>query len=118
MDLCSGSTYSAPLHLYKVPHSTFACILGIITPAANHAPFVCAGAPTTYAGLKDNINPSDIALILGIGGLGHLAVQFAAKMGVQVAVLSVIATEEAEARSFGASEGYFLSEAEKVTKLV
>lgn len=48
--------------------------------------------------------------VLGIGGLGHLAIQFAAKMGCEVVVFSTTASKRAEALGFGAREFYTTTE--------
>jgi D-arabinose 1-dehydrogenase-like Zn-dependent alcohol dehydrogenase len=79
------------------------------------APLQCAGS-TVYSALIGSAKPGDRVGIIGIGGLGHLAIQFSAKMGYETVVLSTSANKEAEARSFGASEFYLLSEPEKITK--
>jgi len=79
------------------------------------APLQCAGS-TVYSALIGSAKPGDRIGIIGIGGLGHLAIQFSAKMGYETVVFSTSADKEAEARAFGASEFYLLSEPEKVTK--
>lgn len=81
------------------------------------APLQCAGA-TVYSAVIDTAKPGDRVAILGIGGLGHLAIQFAAKLGYETIVFSTSAEKEAEAKSFGASEFYLLSELEKLEKPV
>jgi len=51
-------------------------------PAVDAAPMACAGV-TTYNSLRRSpARPCDLVAILGIGGLGHLGVQFAAKIGL------------------------------------
>jgi D-arabinose 1-dehydrogenase-like Zn-dependent alcohol dehydrogenase len=75
----------------------------------------CAG-PTVYSALISSTFPGCRVGVLGIGGLGHLAIQFASKMGFETAVFSTSADKEAEAKSFGAKEFYLLSEPEKVVK--
>lgn len=77
------------------------------------APLQCAGA-TVYSALVDVVKPAQRVGIIGIGGLGHLAIQFASKMGAKVTVFSSTADKEKEARSFGADEFCLLSEPEKV----
>jgi D-arabinose 1-dehydrogenase-like Zn-dependent alcohol dehydrogenase len=77
------------------------------------APLQCAGA-TVYNALVGNVEPTSRVGIVGIGGLGHLAIQFAAKMGAQVAVFSTSKSKEQEAREFGASEFYLLDETDKL----
>ncbi|KAH8427156.1 NAD(P)-dependent alcohol dehydrogenase [Aspergillus melleus] len=69
---------------------------------AEAAPLQCAGA-TTFAALE-NIRPGDTVGILGVGGLGHLAIQFASKMGCRVVVLSNSENKRDEAMNLGAHE--------------
>ncbi|KAK4217334.1 GroES-like protein [Rhypophila decipiens] len=85
--------------------------------SADAAPLQCAGA-TVYSALADNVRPGDRVGILGVGGLGHLAIQFAEKMGNQVVVFSTSRDKETEARGFGASEFVLLGELEKLSKPV
>jgi D-arabinose 1-dehydrogenase-like Zn-dependent alcohol dehydrogenase len=86
-------------------------------PSEEAAPLMCAGA-TTYNALVDTLKPGDRVGVVGIGGLGHLAIQFAAKLGAEVVVWSTTSTKEKEARDFGASEFYLLSELDKIAKPV
>ncbi len=70
--------------------------------AAEAAPLLCAGI-TTYNSLRRNGSlPGDLVAILGIGGLGHLGVQFANKFGYRVAAISRGKDSEALARKLGA----------------
>lgn len=67
------------------------------------APIVCAGV-TVYKGLKSTeAKPGEWVVISGIGGLGHLAVQYAKAMGLHVAAVDVSDEKLALARSLGAS---------------
>jgi D-arabinose 1-dehydrogenase-like Zn-dependent alcohol dehydrogenase len=77
------------------------------------APLQCAGA-TVYGALKATVKTGSRVGVVGIGGLGHLAIQYAAKMGADVVVLSTSADKEAEARQLGAREFLVLSEVEKI----
>src|SRR6185503_13950141 len=53
------------------------------------APLLCAGV-TTYKGLKEtNAKPGEWVVVSGVGGLGHLAVQYAKAMGLHVAAVDV-----------------------------
>jgi D-arabinose 1-dehydrogenase-like Zn-dependent alcohol dehydrogenase len=79
------------------------------------APLQCAGA-TVYTALVQSIKPGQRVGIIGIGGLGHLAIQYASKLGTEVVVFSTSPSKEAEAREFGASEFYLLSETEKLSQ--
>jgi uncharacterized zinc-type alcohol dehydrogenase-like protein len=65
------------------------------------APLLCGGV-TVYAPLSRWVRPSMRVGVVGIGGLGHLALQFARAMGCEVTALSTSPEKEAEARSFGA----------------
>ena len=70
--------------------------------ASEHAaPLLCGGV-TVYAPLSRWVRPSMRVGVVGIGGLGHLALQFARAMGCEVTALSTSADKEAEARCFGA----------------
>lgn len=66
------------------------------------APLQCGGA-TTFAALYD-VQHGDTVGIMGMGGLGHLAVQFAAKLGCRVVVLSGSDRKKEEAMKLGATE--------------
>jgi uncharacterized zinc-type alcohol dehydrogenase-like protein len=74
-----------------------------LDPAAA-APLLCAGI-TTYSPLRDwGCKPGDRVGVVGLGGLGHMAVKLATSMGAEVTVLSTSAGKEADARRLGASE--------------
>lgn len=66
------------------------------------APILCAGV-TTYRGLKrSGARPGQWVAVLGVGGLGHVAVQYAVAMGFQVVAIDVTDDKLALARSLGA----------------
>jgi uncharacterized zinc-type alcohol dehydrogenase-like protein len=65
------------------------------------APLLCGGV-TVYAPLRRWVRPPLRVGVVGIGGLGHLALQFAHAMGCEVTAISSTADKEPEARSFGA----------------
>jgi uncharacterized zinc-type alcohol dehydrogenase-like protein len=68
----------------------------------NAAPLLCAGI-TVYNPMRiHGVNPSSRVAIIGIGGLGHLAIQFARAFGAQVTAFSTSADKEEEARALGA----------------
>jgi D-arabinose 1-dehydrogenase-like Zn-dependent alcohol dehydrogenase len=73
--------------------------------AVEAAPLMCAGI-TTYNALRNSgARADDLVAILGIGGLGHLAIQFAAKMGFNtVAIGRAGGKEEELAKNLGASQ--------------
>ena len=66
------------------------------------APLLCAGV-TTYNALRNSgARAGDVVAILGLGGLGHLGVQFAAKMGFRTVAIGRGADKESFARQLGA----------------
>ncbi|KAK1236461.1 hypothetical protein PQX77_000297 [Marasmius sp. AFHP31] len=73
---------------------------------SEHAgPLMCGGA-TVFTPLIDYVKPVDRVGIVGIGGLGHLAITFAAKMGCDVVVFSGTESKREEAMQLGATEFY------------
>jgi len=67
------------------------------------APLLCAGV-TTFNSLRNSgARPGDLVAILGIGGLGHLGVQFAAKMGFNTVAIARGLDKEPLARKLGAN---------------
>ena len=71
---------------------------------AEAAPLMCGGATVFNALYSYGIKPTDRVGIMGVGGLGHLAIQFAAKMGCDVVVFSGSDSKKEEATKLGASE--------------
>ena len=66
------------------------------------APVLCAGV-TVYKGLKETeVKPGEWVVISGIGGLGHMAVQYAKAMGMHVAAVDVHDDKLELAKSLGA----------------
>lgn len=71
-------------------------------PAADAAPLMCAGV-TTYNCLRNTgARAGDVVAILGLGGLGHLGVQFASKMGFRTIVIARGSGEQELAAKLGA----------------
>ena len=70
--------------------------------AVEAAPLLCAGITTFNALRHSGALPGDLVAILGIGGLGHLGIQFAAKMGFRTVALGRGADKEPLARKLGA----------------
>ncbi|KAK5120655.1 hypothetical protein LTR85_006013 [Meristemomyces frigidus] len=68
------------------------------------APLQCGGATVFNALHLFNTKPTETVGIMGVGGLGHLAIQFAAKMGCRVIVLSGSDKKKDEAMRLGAHE--------------
>jgi uncharacterized zinc-type alcohol dehydrogenase-like protein len=71
-------------------------------PSEQAAPLLCGGI-TVYSPLREcGINPSSRVGVVGIGGLGHIAIQFAKVFGAEVTAFSTSIEKEEEARSLGA----------------
>ena len=70
--------------------------------AAEAAPLLCAGVTTFNALRHSGAMPGDVVAILGIGGLGHLGVQFASKLGFRTVAIARGADKEALSRRLGA----------------
>lgn len=79
---------------------TFPIPAGI--PLEVAGPLLCAGI-TTYAPLKRHAKAGDKVGIVGIGGLGHMGLQYARAMGCNVVAITTSAAKEAEALKFGAN---------------
>jgi D-arabinose 1-dehydrogenase-like Zn-dependent alcohol dehydrogenase len=71
---------------------------------AEAAPLMCGGATVFNALHTYGVKPTDRVGVMGVGGLGHLAIQFAAKMGCDVVVFSGSDSKKDEAMKLGASE--------------
>ncbi|GHE75849.1 alcohol dehydrogenase [Streptomyces vinaceus] len=70
--------------------------------ATDAAPMACAGV-TTYNGLRrSSARPGDLVAVLGIGGLGHLAVQYAVAMGFETVAIARRADKAEFAEQLGA----------------
>ncbi len=78
------------------------------------APLMCAGATVWTVLATYGMKPGDRVGIQGIGGLGHLAIQYAAKLGFEVIVLSSSESKRAEATKLGATHFYVMKEGFKL----
>ena len=70
--------------------------------AIDSAPLMCAGVTTFNALRNSGARGGDVVAVLGIGGLGHLGVQFAARMGFQTVAIARGKDKEAFAKKLGA----------------
>ena len=82
-------------YIYSIPSSI---------PREYAAPLMCGGATVFNALHSFNAKTTDRVGIIGVGGLGHLAIQFASKMGYQVVVFSSTDSKKDEALKLGADE--------------
>jgi uncharacterized zinc-type alcohol dehydrogenase-like protein len=85
---------------------------------ASAAPLLCAGI-TTYSPLRRwSCKPGDRVGVVGLGGLGHMAVKLAASMGAEVTMLSTSRAKEADARRLGAHDFELTSDPKSLKKLI
>lgn len=87
------------------PISALALVPGELS-SADAAPLMCAGGTTFNCLRNSGAWPGDLVAVVGIGGLGHLAVQFAAKMGCRTVAIARGKDKEPLARQLGAH--YFI----------
>lgn len=87
---------------YMLVDERFAARIAKGSDPVEVAPVLCAGV-TVYKGLKvSEVRPGQWMVISGIGGLGHVAVQYAIAMGMRVAAVDVSDEKLALAESYGA----------------
>jgi D-arabinose 1-dehydrogenase-like Zn-dependent alcohol dehydrogenase len=100
----TGVTHDGGVAEYMVsPAEAVARIPEKLT-AVEAAPLMCAGV-TTYNSLRNSgARAGDIVAVQGIGGLGHLALQYSANMGFRTVAISHGADKEDLARHLGAHE--------------
>jgi D-arabinose 1-dehydrogenase-like Zn-dependent alcohol dehydrogenase len=98
-----GISYDGGYQEYMVaPTSALVAIPDALSDV-DAAPLLCAGI-TTYNALRHSgALPGDLVAVLGIGGLGHLGIQFANKFGYRVAAIGLGSEKAARAKELGAS---------------
>jgi uncharacterized zinc-type alcohol dehydrogenase-like protein len=100
-----------------VVHEDFVFRLSEKLPLAEVAPLLCAGI-TTYSPLRHwNVGKGHKLGVLGLGGLGHMAVKFGASFGAQVTMLSTSPDKEKDARRLGAHKFALASDSAQLKKL-
>jgi len=87
---------------YFVINEDYAVTVPANLPLEGVAPLLCAGI-TLYSPIKHwGVGPGKRVAVMGLGGLGHMGVKFAAALGADVTVLSHSPQKEADARAMGA----------------
>ncbi len=85
-------------------HWAWATKLPDALDAKKAGPLFCGGITVFNPIIQANVQPTDKVGVIGIGGLGHLALQFLNKWGCEVTAFSSSPEKADEARSFGAHE--------------
>ena len=98
-----GITYDGGYADYMIAPTGALALIPEELSAVDAGPLMCAGI-TTFNSLRNSgARPGDLVAILGVGGLGHLGVQFAAKMGFKTVAIARGRDKEPLARELGAS---------------
>ena len=109
----TGVTYDGGYAEYMTAPSSALALIPEGLSAVDAAPLMCAGV-TTFNSLRNSgARPGDTVAVLGLGGLGHLAVQFAAKMGFRTVAIARGRDKEPLAGKLGALH-YIDSQAQDV----
>jgi D-arabinose 1-dehydrogenase-like Zn-dependent alcohol dehydrogenase len=110
-----GISYDGGYAEYMIaPFETLAAVPDSLG-SAEGAPLLCAGITTFNALRHSGANPGDRVAVLGMGGLGHLAVQYAARMGFNTVAIARGAGKASFAKKLGAAH-YIDSTTQDVAK--
>jgi D-arabinose 1-dehydrogenase-like Zn-dependent alcohol dehydrogenase len=98
-----GISYDGGYQEYMVAPTTALVSLPESLSDVDAAPLLCAGITTYDALRRGGALPGDLVAVSGVGGLGHLGIQFANKFGYKVAAIGLGAEDAAAASELGAS---------------
>ena len=99
----TGVTYDGGYGEYMVAPASAVALMPADLPPVEAAPLMCAGLTTFNALRNSGARPGEVVAVLGLGGLGHLGVQYAAKMGFHTIGIARGKDKEPLARRLGAS---------------
>jgi D-arabinose 1-dehydrogenase-like Zn-dependent alcohol dehydrogenase len=99
----TGVTRDGGYAEYMIADASAVALIPQELPAVEAAPLMCAGITTFNALRNSGARPGDVVAVLGLGGLGHLGVQYAAKMGFHTVGIARGKDKEALAKQLGAS---------------
>jgi alcohol dehydrogenase len=108
--LVTGITSDGGYADYLIAPATALAAVPPTLAAADAAPLMCAGVTTFNCLRNSGAKPGELVAIMGLGGLGHLGVQYAAKMGFRTVGIARGNDKEEFARKLGATD-YIDSEA-------
>lgn len=98
----TGVTYDGGYADYMIAPSSALALVPEELSALEAGPLMCAGLTTFNALRNSGARPGDVVAVLGVGGLGHLGLQFAAKMGFRTVAIARGSDKEPLARQLGA----------------
>src|SRR5437763_7993783 len=99
----TGVTYDGGYGEYMIAPASAVARMPDDLPPVEAGPLMCAGLTTFNALRNSGARPGDVVAVLGLGGLGHLGVQYAAKMGFHTVGIARGKDKEPLARKLGAS---------------
>jgi D-arabinose 1-dehydrogenase-like Zn-dependent alcohol dehydrogenase len=99
----TGISFDGGYGEYMVAPASAVARMPADLPPVEAAPLMCAGITTFNALRNSGARPGDLVAVLGLGGLGHLGVQYAAKMGFLTVGIARGKDKEPLARKLGAS---------------
>jgi alcohol dehydrogenase (NADP+) len=116
-DRISGEVTQGGYSKQIVVHEDFVFRVSDKLPLAQVAPLLCAGI-TTYSPLRHwKVGKGHKLGVVGLGGLGHMAVKFGASFGAEVTMLSTSPGKEKDARRLGAQKFALTSDAAQLKQL-
>ncbi len=99
----TGLTFDGGYAEYLIAPASAVALMPEDLPPVEAAPLMCAGVTTFNALRNSGAGPGDVVAVLGLGGLGHLGVQYAAKMGFHTVGIARGHDKAALARKLGAA---------------
>jgi D-arabinose 1-dehydrogenase-like Zn-dependent alcohol dehydrogenase len=99
----TGVTFDGGYAEYLIAPASAVARMPAELPPVEAAPLLCAGLTTFNALRNSGARPGDVVAVLGLGGLGHLGVQYAAKIGFHTVGIARGKDKEPLARQLGAS---------------
>jgi D-arabinose 1-dehydrogenase-like Zn-dependent alcohol dehydrogenase len=99
----TGVTYDGGYGEYTIAPASAVALMPADLPAVEAAPLLCAGLTTFNALRNSGARAGDVVAVLGLGGLGHLGVQYAAKMGFHTVAIARGKEKEPLAHKLGAA---------------
>lgn len=116
-DMITGEITQGGYSKRIVVHEDFVLRVSNKLPLAKVAPLLCAGI-TTYSPLRHwKVGKGHKLGVVGLGGLGHMAVKFGASFGAEVTMLSTSPDKEKDARRLGAHKFALTSDSAQLEKL-